>query len=109
MRRCRRSGKKGGRTVVESLDGSKLVVVLDHEVAELVEQGGTGSTWRMETPCGVESLVGGDDCTVDIGGGSLVDGGDDLAVGCVGDERRSARRGGVGDGLGLMTLREIRA
>ena len=77
--------KKGGRTVVESLDGGKLVVVLDHEVAELVQEGRTGSAWRMETPGGVESLVGGDDCTVDVGGGSLIDGSDDLAVGCVGD------------------------
>lgn len=60
-------------TVIESLDSGELVLMLLHEVREVVEQGCTLGARGVETPCRFESVVGGLDCGVDVFPGGFGD------------------------------------
>lgn len=71
-----------GHTIIESFNGSELVLVLLHEVCEVVEQGCTLGARGVQTPYGLESFVGDLDRGVDVFPSSFSDGSDDFAVGC---------------------------
>ena len=74
--------------VVERLERGENVDVHLHEVGEFCEKARTLDAARVETPGGVEGVVGGLDGGIDVLGGTLGDAGGDLAVRRVDDAER---------------------
>src|ERR1700730_492135 len=70
------------RTVVERLKGCELVLVLRHEVCEIVQELGTFRTRRVEPPSSGESFLGSAHGGIDVRRSRLGDLAKDLAIGC---------------------------